>query len=77
MVSTKKCLNLDDTGLGTTILTLGFIYRIKEKTIVVVKPENLMQWMEETVKFTDMKFTYIRGNKTVREKHYCTCINLK
>ena len=74
MFENKKCLNLDDCGLGKTAQTIGLIDKLNSdrphKVMVVVKPDHVLQWVEEIEKFSDLKFTYVDGSKKKREKQY-------
>lgn len=70
MYNTPKCLNLDDPGLGKTPQSLALIERLSCKVLLVVKPENIMQWKDEIRKFTDLSFVLVDGSKNKRARQY-------
>lgn len=74
MMATPKCLNLDDCGLGKTAQALAYIDALNKdalsKVVLVVKPENILQWESEIEKFTDLTYIRVDGSKKKRERQY-------
>lgn len=79
MLDNKKCLNLDECGLGKTAQAIGYIDALNEespkKVAIVVKSENLMQWKAEIERFSDLTVTMVKGPKKKRESLYARFIS--